>query len=262
MTFLTSGNLITDKQTIQTSFEWNTQTEWEAYQSNTDIQIDSGVLKLADWTPDQIASLAHWYDATQISGSDGDAIGTWTDQEGTENLTESTSSKKPTLRTDGINGLNTLEFDGSDDRLNKNFADISQPYQIFAIYQKRSSGTQEKLFDGTTDAALYEEFNRSSNRSMLAGGTRQSGSSGTTNAQVLTTLFNGASSVARIDGTQDISGDVGSNALDGLTVGANRADGQHGDYDVGEVLVYDADLSDTNRNSVETYLSDKWGITI
>lgn len=49
MAFESDGNLTTDKKSGD-SFGWDTQTEWEAFQSKQDININSGVLELAQST--------------------------------------------------------------------------------------------------------------------------------------------------------------------------------------------------------------------
>jgi hypothetical protein len=46
-------------------------------------------------------------------------------------------------------------------------------------------------------------------------------------------------------------------------VGGNLGgNGQYYDGAIGEILVYDVRHDDTTRGEVESYLADKWGITI
>ncbi len=63
------------------------------------------------------AVLYAWYDASQHSGSDGDAVTTMSDYSGNgRHLTQSTAGKKPTLKTgaNGRNNKNVFRFDGGD----------------------------------------------------------------------------------------------------------------------------------------------------
>jgi hypothetical protein len=70
-----------------------------------------------------------------------------------------------------------------------------------------------------------------------------------------------ASSAFRIDGTTQATGNAGSVAMGGLTVGSNYAGGGNDlspDY-ICELLVYSGVLSATDYGKVETYLKSKWG---
>lgn len=48
MSYNPSGNLVTDKRVIEESSGWDTQTEWEAYQSKNQISIIDGILQLSE----------------------------------------------------------------------------------------------------------------------------------------------------------------------------------------------------------------------
>jgi hypothetical protein len=231
-----------------------------------EITVDGQTVFTAGATLPQIASLAHHYDATKISGSDGDPIGSWTDQEGSDNLTENTSSKKPTLRTNGINGKQILEFDGSDDMLTASFGTtITQPDQIFTVAKKRSSGSssRETIHETSTNPGrqLLDSDGDSTWR-IFAGNNLDSGTNDDTSAHVYTTLYNGSNSVLRRDGVQIASGNAGTEDLPSFRVGADHSPAHYGDYDIAEILIYDADLSDSDRDGVESYLGDKWGISV
>lgn len=62
------------------------------------------------------ANLQYWYKADAESYTDGDAVGTVTDQSGNaRHLTQATIASKLTFRTERINGHASFEFDGEDD---------------------------------------------------------------------------------------------------------------------------------------------------
>jgi len=71
------------------------------------------------WTPSDISTAA-WYDASDtgtITESSG-LVSQWDDKSGNGNhVTQETGSHQPVSGTRMLNGLNTLDFDGSDDRL-------------------------------------------------------------------------------------------------------------------------------------------------
>lgn len=212
------------------------------------------------------ADLAHWYDATEIIGSDGDAIGTWTDQEGTDDLTQATSSKKPTLRTGELNGNAMLEFDGSDDVLTNTLGtNLTQPNTYFLVYRFRTDpgANNRGIYDD--DTATEQNFGvrgDNGNLRLNAGVDLNSGISADTADHIHTGVFDGANSVIRQDGTELVTGDAGTGDLTGMFVGAQGDETSHSEVDIGEFLAYDAGLSTSDRDDVESYLSDKWGIPI
>src|SRR5688572_5561243 len=68
--------------------------------------------------PSISASLKRWFKADAITGlADSDPVTTWTDSSGTANVTQATAAKKPTYRTNVINSLPVVRFDGTDDLL-------------------------------------------------------------------------------------------------------------------------------------------------
>lgn len=216
------------------------------------------------FSPNDIDSLAHWYDATEISGSDGDAIGTWADQEGNADLTQSTSSKKPTFKLDILNEYPIVRYDGSDDILDVDSISISQPVHHFVVVAKTDASSNDGVVFDLTGASGNHRLswrNSTSAWRMNAGSTLDGGSHDN-DFHIRTALFDGASSVHREDATQIASGDAGSEALDGYTSGNDRAESTPLDGDIAEILIYNASLSTSDRDDVESYLSKKWGIDI
>lgn len=103
MAFEESGNLITNKQTIETSFEWNTQTEWEAFQENNNIEIESGILKLATAIPGSVVAHYEFEDDSDTSTAI-DSIGS-----NDATITGATYTAAANV------GSLALNYDGSDD---------------------------------------------------------------------------------------------------------------------------------------------------
>jgi len=66
--------------------------------------------------------------------------------------------------------------------------------------------------------------------------------------------------VIRLDGTQIASGNAGSDTMSELNVGTDGSGGGPLLGQIGEILMYNLSLA--NIGLVESYLSDKWGITI
>jgi hypothetical protein len=212
-----------------------------------------------DETPDS-GDLQARYDATELSLSDQDSVTTWGDETG--NGHDLTAGTAPTYISNGINGNPVVRFDGVDDVLDVAFASQSQPNQIFIAFEMVTvdDTASEGIFDADTDGGHLVRARGNGNFSMFAG-SNLDGPATDTNAHIFGGLFDGANSTFRLDGSQANSGDPGSNALDGVTLGAHGGRQFYGNVDVGEVLVYPQDKSGI-QGDVEQYLSDKWGITL
>lgn len=225
----------------------------------------SGLLGVASgFSPADIASLAHWYDATELTGfNDGDSVGTWPDEEGTDDLTQGTGASQPTYQTNVINGNPIIRGDGTDDRMDTSFASLSTPYQVFVVVQLQSSGATTKSVwgeDGSGGPGLLQNGN--GNWSMKYDGeTDIEDNSTDTSAHIITTTWASSASI-RVDGAQTGSGSRTGESMDGLTVFDRGLDDLPSDSDVGEIIVVDDELSTTVRDDTEDYLSTKWGISI
>jgi len=224
------------------------------------------VFEAAPDIPD--ADLAHQYDATQISEVDGSSISNWADQAGSADLTQSTSSKQPTLTTSGINGKQSLVFDRSNSQqLIASIANIGQPYHVFAVIRLDVSGVGNQALIAFSDSTYYPRLflNNSKNAfdfdlDGFGGGLTISPDK---NPHIHTALGDGSTSSYRLDGSGEVTGDEGTAGISTVSVGG-RLDtaASFASETVGELLIYNTELSNSDRDSVESYLADKWGITV
>lgn len=99
-------------------------------------------------------------DARFISGSDGDAIGTWASRtSSTYDMTQSTASYKPLLKlgANGINGQAAVLFDGTNDRLSGANEDINT-CSCFAVAYNTNSGTIRNIFGRSKTSDYTRNF--------------------------------------------------------------------------------------------------------
>ena len=220
-------------------------------------------------------------DATDTAASDDEAVKTWQDKSGNANhAVQSTAANQPLRRAAQINGLDALDFDG-----------------VFAYMVGTSDLTPRQTSAKTIFLALASDTTVSSDYIFtpydLVGGT--TGSVGGFTPEIayrcsgrtwISSSPCSTSGANIITLTQSGSGDIHSVIsmwLDGASV--TRTGGNDGSladrscvYIAGglysnsqtnafdgrlcEIIVYDSELSTTDRESVETYLADKWGITL
>ena len=209
--------------------------------------------------------LAHRYKADDLSLSDGDSVSTWSDLAGSDDLTQTTSSKQPTYKTGIINGQPVVRTDGTDDFLQTAFGTvINQAVEVYLVCQWASvDDNGDRIFDGETDRfLLYDRDADSSSAFMFAGDNVGTGGIADTNANIWNLIYDGSNSELRKNDTTEATGDVGANAMDGLTIGAAKDDTFHKAVDFAEIFIYAQKLSASDRDDIHSYFSDEYGITI
>lgn len=232
--------------------------------------------------PTDIAGCQLWLDAEQGVYSDAgttlatnnDTVQQWNDQSGNGNhVSQATGGNRPTFKTAGINSKDSVEF------ADPSFMDsatpvVAAPNTVFAVHvMTLSDAFGGVIWDSKAnvrhnfywDDVLNPDFFRSASVNIE---TTTVGFGSQFDEYITAVTYNGASSSIFMNGADvgDGSVDLGSNALDGITLGTLRAGLGGGNYylngQIAEVIVYDSALSTGDRATVETYLSNKWGITI
>lgn len=231
------------------------------------------------FTPTDIAGLQLWLKADSLSLSDNDPISTWTDSSGNGNNATGTLTARPLYKTNIINSLPVVRFDGSNDNLvitDVNGLDLTGDQSIFvvmstsdatgAIVSHHNSGAP---FTGWTFAV---GIITPANNNKLAYWSNGKGSwvndAGTTAANGSPHL----ASVIRTSGsitfyTDGTAGSTNTGHSNGSS-SANIFLGQTADGlnvlagDIAEILVYDSALSGGNLTNVKSYIAAKYALTI
>jgi hypothetical protein len=197
-----------------------------------------------EFDPDSIAGLQGWWKADSLSLSDGDPVTSWTDSSG--NGKTMATGVAPSYQTNELNGLPIVRFDGTDDRLNT--ASGGDVRHLFVVMKVNEStfGNFDGVFTGTTTPAHLI------------------GEGGTTN------FF--AANAIRLNGVASGTNEAPMNVWAYVTqlktsgfadyqIGRDReAVGRELSADIAEVLAYEFALADADRDAVEAYLANKWGL--
>jgi hypothetical protein len=229
--------------------------------------------RTAQFTPLSLSGLAAWWDfsdlftlfqdsaRTTAASADADPIGGVTDKSGNgRHLSQSTSTKRLALKFAIQNGRVVVRGDGVDDFLQVAFA-LNQPVYIAAVLQQRSWSAGSRLWDGATSGTTQ----------LLQAGTTPNLRAQTTAALnsaslavgafgIIEVLYNGASSILRVNNNADVTGDAGASNAGGLTLGNRGAGDAAAAVDFGEVVVLSAVPSDAQRLSLRNYLNGRWGV--
>lgn len=240
-------------------------------------------------TPERIPNLQLWLDAQRIAQANDTEVATWTDASGNGyNAEQNTTAARPIYKTNQLNGLPVVRFDGVDDFMElvsgsldmaRNVAGLT----IVAVVKYPADSSENIAFSIANDSTvsrsilLQDALNK-----YRAGGRRldanpfesaistqnataafiiQTGVLDYTNA-TLNQYINGV-----VDGTDDpfqTAGNTSNTASSRIRVGANSVvtAGSLLTGDIAEIIVYQRVLTANELTNVHAYLAAKWGITL
>ncbi len=203
-----------------------------------------------------------WYDGRddQSFTLDGTSVDQWDDKSGNDRhvLNGNADATRPTY--DINTGRVTFVAANSQFLQSAAFgAALSQPNTIFVVYKITGSASDfEIIFDGFDTENFFGIL---SAQFFIKGGTILDDGTSNTNDNIHTALFNGASGEYWINGISVGSGNTGANSLTGITLGAHNGLGINADCEIMEVIVYNDEISDVDRDKLTGYLSNKWDIS-
>lgn len=217
--------------------------------------------------------LVLWLDATDTCSiitetPISNVVQEWQDKSGNEyHASQSTSSKRPLSETrTSNNGNNVVDFAGNDALTTTSFdsSHRSQAHTVFVVAKRDSvTSNRRNLFDGLSSTTRHRAISDSNQKyAMHAGSTVVSDFDARTLEELHSLIFDGASSTYYVQQDDIATGDAGSQSLDGMAIGSDHnTSGDFLDGWIGEVIVYDNVVNDSDRDTIETYLINKWNLT-
>lgn len=221
-----------------------------------------------DWLPTAISTLACWYKADSLDLADGADVTSWADSSGnSRTLTQSGSADLcPHYTINSINGYPAVLFDGTNDYMVTAAFALSQPEHVFIVCKQVSSANTETIFDGLTanKGKIHQHTNAGEIRA-YAGGTGipiALDPNSTTGFSLIEVVFNGATSRTTIANTPTLTGNAGSNNLDGITLGAAGGNTLYSNVLIAEVIVFSSELKNNSLQQVRNYLKTKYALDV
>lgn len=223
----------------------------------------------ANFNPSSISGLKLWVKSdtgveAQYGGTNGTTVFRWRDQSGNGNHLYNANgnttnySTGPKIYLIGPNFYPYLDFTSGYMKTIASLG-ISQPTTIFVVMKHAFNTTTKFLFDSPdTREAFFDDTDTHLFAGTVANiGAHQNFSS----YSQLTCVFNGASSLARLNGSQ-IGGtlSVGSNGIGNFYLGCATDTNAKWQGPIVEVLIYSANLSSTDRGNVENYLKARYAL--
>ena len=232
------------------------------------------------FNPSRISGLQLWLDATKglfdaTSGgnpvtTDGATVARWEDQSSSGySVTQNTEANKPILKTGIKNSKNVIRFDGSNDILvSGNIPDnnlLTLTAFVVANPIGLGGGNAGRMFErGSNVINLFMFFG--SGISMIGGGGQVIGGSAPIGSFYLfgarLSGVGNSTTTLRINKSLVATGNTSSALSTANTTYqiGNRTDAARGfNGDIAELIIYNQSLTTEQINSVEAYLSSKWG---
>ena len=202
------------------------------------------------------------------------AVSNWGDVSGFDNdASQSTSANQPTLVSNSMNGNPVIRFNGTNSKLtlptSSTLGIQSNPYEMFVVAKSSSSDVQF-LISGNANENFEYHLNGVGARIIplqtSPGTYLDLGSTGTYtdgNAHIFSARASSSGGAVRVDGND--GGTTSTNILSSnsgaLQLGARSDGNYYFNGDIAEVILYNTNLSTSDRSTVEHYLANRYGIT-
>ncbi len=226
--------------------------------------------------PTQISGLAVWLDASDSGSiyqdssgtipaqSNNDYIGMWKDKSGNSRHATQVSSlsSRPILKTNVQNSKPAVYFDGSGTWLSNTVYSYSGATTFFIVASNNYDNGY--YFDGAGANIQMGTVRYSSNTLKLWNGQQMLSDPifNLANISLVESIWNSTSSYLGVNGQFSAVGTTNAVSLTGYTVGRTRngsgAGTSQGNFC--EILLYQGVLTLAQRQQVEAYLNQKWGV--
>ena len=225
-------------------------------------------------SPRDIPGCALWLDAADASTltfSSGSNVSQWRDKS-SNGCSVYQLNGTPTYTKTAALSLGCVAFNGSTDALSFSSFTLTQPYTVFAVATLNSLANASIAYilqgdDSGSPGGAFFYYNASGVLYLMPW----AGITGATSSPPLyfsagatylyNAIFNGTSSGVGYNGNFTSGINPGTYGWKNLRLGANWPLTNFQSINVAEVIFYNSSLTTTQRQSIEAYLANKWGIT-
>jgi hypothetical protein len=192
-----------------------------------------------------------WYDASDISTlfkdtglatpvtANGDTCKGWKNKTGG---TAATGVNGCIYQSAGRAGRGTLKFSKASSHSLQALFTLAQPAHIFAVVQEHTAASvgNETMFDGGATGNTLRIFDQAAGTFTMFAGSSLTIFANTAGWMRMEALYSGAASHASRDGAAAITGNPGTGTPGGITIGSFQNGTGPGDYEYGEIAVFNA----------------------
>ena len=222
------------------------------------------------FSPTSISGLQLWLDADDSSTItlNGSTVSQWNDKSGNDyHVSQATASSQPTYTASALNSKSVVRFDGNDELTSLDtVVGGSTNRTVFVVFNSTGGSIQYGVTLGDS-TSIGQSFSVSREIGVrVNSGYRTWTTAVDSTHAIVTIVLDGTSTtdlLAWKNGsslTVDLTSSRTINTAAGFIIG-NGSSGGNLTGDVAEIIVYNSALSTSDRQSVESYLSTKWGIS-
>ncbi|MEI6122896.1 MAG: PKD domain-containing protein [Bacteroidota bacterium] len=237
---------------------------WRVYAYN--ICNDSSIAlsnTFGIFSPIALGGLSLWLKADEGITLNSGHVSVWADQSGNGNTaTQSTLANQPLYVANGLNGKPLLRFDGVNDLFNINAITLTKV--SFFCVMRVIGVTNRVIILGTTSTSTYNAIQNMSGttNSFIQGGNGSSQVSAATghilNYAILSGVWDGSASTFYVNLTSYIGTSSTFTAVYNTIGARTNSLPAWSSGDIAEIIVFDTNISNTNRVQVENYLNYKY----
>jgi hypothetical protein len=213
-----------------------------------------------DFNPSLAAKLA----ATVVSGGDTWTINSSGDTAahicGARDLFQGTTAKMPALSVSG--GYNIATFDGSNDYMKAAAFSLSQPESVYLVGAQVSWTGSDYLYDGNAlNLGILIQRGVSPELQTYAGNFTPTLPGATIGQRfIFTAVFNGASSLSRLNLGTTISGNAGSSNMGGFTLCGDGVGTETSNFDFNEAILRSVADDAATQGKIVSFEIRKWAV--
>ncbi|MBI3123887.1 MAG: T9SS type A sorting domain-containing protein [Ignavibacteriales bacterium] len=199
------------------------------------------------------------------------SVSNWGDVSGFDNDgSQSTSANQPTLVSNSMNGNPVIRFNGTNSKLtlptSATIGIQNNSYEMFVVAKSASSNVQFLISGNATEQFEYHLSGVGVRFIPITSAYLDLGSSGAFtdgNAHIFSGRASSSGGAVRVDGIDGgtSSANILSSNSGALQLGVRSDGAYYFNGDIAEVILYNTNLSASDRSTVEHYLANRYGIT-
>jgi hypothetical protein len=159
---------------------------------------------------------------------------------GARDLAQFTSTKMSVYTAPTANGPGRFTYDGANDYSKSPAFALGQPVTVYFVGSQVTWTVDDTIYDGGTDAAMILRQGATTPALRIYAGSQTGENAGLAVATngIVSTVFNGAASSNRVNRGTAVTGNAGTLAPNGITLGARGVGSNYANITVSEILAY------------------------
>ncbi len=231
------------------------------------------------FAPDDLSDLVVWLDADDTAFANNDAVDSWSNKGTGGDADQTDSAKRPIFKTSLLNGKPGVDFDGTNDHLQISSLALNTYITLFVVAKLTTAKPMfiEHGADSNNNDGFYFYGSNNSHYNVRRSGSRNSylgtsgwfGSAAAQAALVVNAIASTPNPMGKVykdgtvqsDGSSTSTGSLSDSSVTAtLNIFSRNGASVFSDGELHELIIYNAPLSDSDREKVEGYLAHKWGL--